>query len=519
VGIYAKWIVAALSLSGTTHAQTVKDTATTGSAEGQQPVSETLDALPGVHRIGLAGGAAPKLTAAGGLSYGYTEPQNGEPDPHHRLGGSLSAGIAPWSFAAAALRMDFRHDMHGGDAIGGDSGSVLDLTPILRAGGDMGDGLRLGGELRARFSGAQLATSVPFPDLDGRLLFSYTRLPSWAFASYAGYRLGQRGAVVDEAANLRPGDRVALGISEFDAVLLGVGMSKRISNTELLGEVTLDYLIGSDAPPLNQSPFRISLGARHQLSDNLGILGMVEVLPLDRAPSLADSPLVPIEPRFTIQAGLTYSFGKKKKEPPPPQKKEEEEKAKGENEKAVEAPPPVAKKIIPGSIQVTVVDGSGHPISDAMVTIEFDGKDGREKEKFIVPLQQKNIYVLDEVLPGTARLKIEADLLREQTRAVTIVEGTALEMGIQLSSEGSVGAQLRGLVRAYSGAGLKASVRVEPGGHEAVCDDSGEFEINLPPGTYEVIISAEGYSEQRRKLSVGEEGVTVLNADLQSSSK
>jgi uncharacterized membrane protein len=304
-------------------------------------------------------------------------------------------------------------------------------------------------------------------------------------------------------------------MSQFDAVLLGLGVSKRLSNTELLGEITLDYLIGSDAPSFSESPFRVSVGARHHLSSSLGLLGMLEVLPLGRAPSLADSPLVPVEPRFTIQAGLIYSFGKKEAEQaPPPMEKVEEKK-----EEKKDVLKPVVKKIVPGSLQVTVVDPTGHPISDAMVTIEFDGANGREKEKLVVPLQQKNIYVLDEVLPGTARLRIEADLLRGQARAVTIVEGEALELDIQLSTEESIGAQLRGLVRAYSGAGLKASIHVEPGGHAAVCNDSGEFEINLPPGTYEVIISAEGYSEQRRKLSVGEEGVTVLNADLQSSSK
>lgn len=479
--------------------------------DGKSSVSETLDALPGIYRVGIPVFWAPRLTLAGGANYGFTEPQNGEESAHHRIGASLAAGVVPFSFGAAALRFDFRHDMHGEDPLGSDSGTIMDLTPILRAGGQLSPGLHLGGEVRGRFSGAVLASGIPTPEMEARAMFGYTKVPGRALAFQLGYRLGQRGDVVDEAANLRPGDRVALGISEYDALLVGLGASKRYSNTEILGELSWDIFLGSEAPSAAQSPFRISGGIRQHLSRSLSVQGNVEVLPLGRAPSLTDSPLVPIEPRFTLQAGLVYSFGKKEAPPPPapkPMKAEEKKKV---------APKPVVNKVDPGSLQVTVVDASGHPISDALVTLEFEAEGGGAAERRVVPLRNQNIYVLEEILPGEGTLRVVADLLRDHQRKVTIVEAQPLEVDVRMSSEGSVGAQLRGLVRAYSGEGLKASVRVEPGAHEVICNQAGEFEIGLPPGNYEVIISAEGYSEQRRKLSVGEEGVTVLNADLQSS--
>ncbi len=56
---------------------------------------------------------------------------------------------------------------------------------------------------------------------------------------------------------------------------------------------------------------------------------------------------------------------------------------------------------------------------------------------------------------------------------------------------------------------------VGPGEYDATCNEQGEFEIMLPPGDYQVTISADGFQTQKRSLHVQDEGVTVLNADLQ----
>jgi uncharacterized membrane protein len=71
-------------------------------------------------------------------------------------------------------------------------------------------------------------------------------------------------------------------------------------------------------------------------------------------------------------------------------------------------------------------------------------------------------------------------------------------------------------VRSYAGVGLAAEIRVEPGGYVASCNADGEFVLDLAPGDYEVSIQAQGYLAQKRRLRVRKEGVTVLNADLQS---
>jgi uncharacterized protein YfaP (DUF2135 family) len=74
--------------------------------------------------------------------------------------------------------------------------------------------------------------------------------------------------------------------------------------------------------------------------------------------------------------------------------------------------------------------------------------------------------------------------------------------------------QLRGLVRSFNGKALAATIRVEPLGVEAKTDADGTFQIDVPPGSYEVVVAATGHVGQRRPVQVEENGVTILNADL-----
>jgi hypothetical protein len=74
--------------------------------------------------------------------------------------------------------------------------------------------------------------------------------------------------------------------------------------------------------------------------------------------------------------------------------------------------------------------------------------------------------------------------------------------------------QLRGLVRSFNGKPLAATIRVEPLGAETKTDADGMFQIDVPPGAYEVVVEAPGHAGQRRPVQVDENGVTILNADL-----
>jgi hypothetical protein len=53
----------------------------------------------------------------------------------------------------------------------------------------------------------------------------------------------------------------------------------------------------------------------------------------------------------------------------------------------------------------------------------------------------------------------------------------------------------------------------DPGHHEKRLDPL-IIERRAPPGKYEVLVEADGYQSQRRKISVDPQGVVILNADL-----
>lgn len=518
------WILAALGSSPSIAVGQLQANAEAGTARTAQSdtaLGDTSDALPGVHRVGVAGLRGPRASTSFNLLYGFTEPQNGSSDSHQRLGGSMAASIAPWSLAAFALRADFRHDIHGTDSEGRDSGSVLDVTPHLRLGRVIGGGFHLGAEGRVKFPGATVGEkSGPEPEMDARALVAYSGVPTWVFALHGGYKLGHRGDIIVEAENMRDGDRVALGVSEFDAMLIGLGLVKALGKTELLGEFTSEVLLGSGAPSFTHSPLRAAAGLRFALARNLWLNGLVEATIGGRPASLPSDALAPIEPRVQSHVGITWRF-LAPKDPRRPTVIEPEKQLDNEMENEEKPEVPVEKSLpaVPTSnIFVTVVDANNHPISDAEVTIVLAENDQGEGGSRSVPLSDRNIYVINDIPIGEVEITVKADLLKTQTQTILLREGEPAEIGFTLEKADDVGSQLRGLVRSYAGEGVKASVRVEPGTQSTLCDHDGSFELDLPPGVYKVIIEAEGYRSQRRTLRVRKEGVTVLNADLQKNS-
>ena len=79
--------------------------------------------------------------------------------------------------------------------------------------------------------------------------------------------------------------------------------------------------------------------------------------------------------------------------------------------------------------------------------------------------------------------------------------------------------QLRGQVRSFDGKLLSATIKVTGGKTttSAQTDAEGSFTVDLPEGSYEVVIESDGYATQRRTVSVKLDGVTVLNADLRGT--
>jgi hypothetical protein len=74
----------------------------------------------------------------------------------------------------------------------------------------------------------------------------------------AGVRLDQSARSVEDVMQLSLADRMALGVSDSHALLLGVGAAYRHGPFEPLVEWSWDVLVGRNAPALRESPMRVS---------------------------------------------------------------------------------------------------------------------------------------------------------------------------------------------------------------------------------------------------------------------
>lgn len=472
---------------------------------GAQSSAPAAGSTQGYFRVPVAGASPRRLLLAGAVGYGITESQEGAPGSHHRVAGQAAATLTPWHGFDLGLVTRLRHDMHDQDPLGSDRTSNLSSGVSVRAGERWGSGFHFGLELSANFPGGDDAShSLENPALDGHLLAAY--LPeraAWSVGMLAGYRYDRTAAAVSDPGSFRPGDRLSLGLSSFDAIPLGVGADYRFGSTRWLTELSTELLIGAGAPTPLQSPWRIGAGARHQLRDDLALTWTTETSLSSRPPSGGERPLIPIEPRFQLLVGVAYALFDRDRAA---------EKAAVPRVLVRTPAPAPAVAIAPASLQVKVTTADGYPLSDATVELEFGSR------VLSVPHEHLESYRLAELTPGTAVLRVSAPRLKPARQELQLPSGAALLVEIRLESAPPSG-QLQGLVRTLDGQRLQARIRIEPSGTELETDPAGTFSVDVAPGRYEVSIESPGYEAQRRQVQVRPDGVVVLNADLSKAAR
>jgi len=486
-------------------------------------VGESANGLPGLVRVPSHEPRASDrpVTLAGTAGYGFTEsvlPGGG--DRHHQLSGSLGLGWRPFPWLGASVSVDARYDRHTGDRPElEDDGLVGVPTLALRAGHALTDSVSLGAQVAVWFPG-QDAPSIVGDAISADVEAFTTVHPSDAvsLAVRAGWRFDESPDSVERPQDLSAPDRMALGVSDADAVLLGVGVSARLRpDLEVLAETTWDLLVGEAAPAAGASPLRLSGGIRFRpLSgaqrDRLELQALLEGH-LGGRPDLSDpdGPLVPVEPRVRAVLGLTARLGGPSPEP-----------AESAPDDAPQAPVPLAPP--PATLRVAVVDAeTGEPLDGAVAETTLADPEVRgEGRRATAPLEQDaagpGILVGANLVAARWTLAIARDGYEPQERTVALLPGEVLPVRVALAPippPAPPAGELRGVVRSYSGRSIDATVRVE-GLDEASArtDGNGVFELTLPPGEHTVIIEASRYRTQARRVQVEDGGVTILNADL-----
>jgi Carboxypeptidase regulatory-like domain len=120
--------------------------------------------------------------------------------------------------------------------------------------------------------------------------------------------------------------------------------------------------------------------------------------------------------------------------------------------------------------------------------------------------------------PGSARVAVEASGYEPAEAVVELLPGQPASLTIALHRNLPSG-QIRGTVRSFNGRPLSATVRVAASTGDGarltpLRSTGGSFQLDVPPGRYQVTIEAPGHRQQARTVDVEQNGVTVLNAEL-----
>src|SRR5688572_14908991 len=266
-------------------------------------------ARPALHRAGVPETSrAGTVTAAVTVSGGVTEALSDADSAHGRAAASGAAAVSVARFLDFGARLQARYDRHASDARGADDGFLFQpelASRLSLRSSAWGFGVEAAAWLPG---GPDVGTSLSALSADGRLLLS-RQASALVLAAFAGYRLDRSAEAAATADRLRFGDRVALGASEYDQLLCGLGAGYALGRTFLFGEASAQLPLGG--PKLSESPLWVSLGVRRALGGGgLSVELAFDALLSSRPSSLeADAPLVPIEPRAGVAVGLRYRFG------------------------------------------------------------------------------------------------------------------------------------------------------------------------------------------------------------------
>lgn len=468
------------------------------------PSGDGRAALPGLLLTRVATEAPRGFAIRGLASYGLTESVDVAPGPHHRVAGSLGLSGQPLRWLGIGLSLDGRYDRHPDDGAGHDAGFVTRTLLEVRATPSLGHGLSLGVALAAiAYGNTGRSFEADALSFEGTLLASIVR-GRFRIAGEVGYRL-DRAAASAPASNvvLRPGDRLALGLSSYDAILGRLGASVRAGSVDLYLEGSLDALVGAHAPRLSLSPLHAAIGLRVPLGDRLRLDAFADVR-LSARPTLPNAgPYVPVDPRITVGVALAYRYGGPRA--PAGESGAEhgsETETASENETQSETNPPEGR-----GLAGLLLDASGAPLVDAhvMVAVGERSVDGYT--------DAEGRFALAGIPDGEAILRVEA--VGHATHEQMLGSGrlSLPDSGLQLT-EASAHGTLRGLVVGFEGEAVHASISITPGHHSARTESDGSFELPLPSGRYTVRVEAPGYASQTRDVHLTDGGVTILNLEL-----
>lgn len=474
-------------------------------------VADASDALPG-----LGTSAVPQLqravsaTFVGGGSYGLNVDPIGPGSMHHRVGGSVAGALHVLPWLAFGLRMNGRYDLVSSSGRS-DDGLFGYPTLALRLSAEPVAGLTIGLDAQAMVFGAEApsfeiaSTSALFRALGAYAIeLGGARL---VLLLNVGYFLDNSRAAAPRGVtdNLSAEDRLSLGVSDTGAVVASLGAAYVADGLDVYGEVS--SRIYTDGSVIGSSPLRVGAGARFWLAPEVFFLGVgadVRVTPQSAAlVGTGTTPNAPVEPALSVMLTAGVRLGA---ETPADAVAVDDVDDTVEETTTHETAPTATVGVAAGR----VMEGEA-PVADARVEITSDA----DASVHTASTDAEGRWRVGDLPLGGARYRITSEGRDPVEGTLTIVADAPVETTSSLTRALPQG-EIRGVIQASNGTPVAARVVIRPIGRELTADAEGSFAIEVPPGEYDVEVSASGHRTQTRHVTVAEQGVVVLNVQLRA---
>lgn len=484
-------------------------TATDAASTRAQPVG--YGAMPGGLHVAAAETPAAGTAEVALLSgFGYRKGLLAKDHTFDRAIGDVAVAFAPVPRLLLGLSLDGRYDRHDHATATDptDSGYVGDPHLLVRYAAPFGK-VSVGGQLGIWVPGKNAPSlALSATSVDARGLVSLNA-GFGTLSLDAGFRFDNSAKSVDHPERLEFADQVSLGVSKYNAALVGAALRVPLGG-KLFGELEAsgDIFVGSGAPgPILRGGAVLGLAA----SDVVSVIAFVEGA---KVPAFApgdvmngEIKLIPYEPTITGGLGLQARFGGGKRAP---------------GSQIIETPHqgPIAVVEL-ADVTGSVVDDAGKPVVGATVSVKLRDHTGTavtdDRGGYAIahlPIG-KTVSGKTELDDTGAEISVEVANKKPGSATLTLTRGANAVPRITLDPMLPPG-QLRAVIIniATSRPVPNASVAIEPGGTTATSGPDGKFTVDLPPGHYRITVTAKGLAQQQLDVNIDPNGVAIKNIDM-----
>jgi translation initiation factor IF-1 len=327
--------------------------------------------------------------------------------------------------------------------------------------------------------------------------FDLMPLPEMLITLNVGYNLDNTRKIFDR--ELNDAQLFAAGINPNEQILANIGIAYQVGPFSPFFEYGAALAQGSGTSPhwvtVGVRAWPFSLHTLHTfVAADIGLTGVTSGAGEYKIPP------------YNILLGIGYNFGQIPQGSP--EVREVIKEVIKEKTVEVKVPTPIDPT---GRIDGKVINAkTGEPLGDAKVLIK-----GKNTSIFLTD-KDKGAFLGCAADPGPVKITVSRDGYHNQDEAVLINKDPTIPVTIKLKPiEGKTYGTLKGTVRSVTGAPLRANIVIPTQKIRLKAKKgTGNFQIEVGTGVFDVLISKKGFITQRQKIRIKHGDVVILNVEL-----